>query len=220
MRPCRPHPARRPLAAALASLALLGLAACGEAASPPPPGAATAAAPSAGASFKAVDITGLDYGKALKLQDPEGRTRSLGDFAGKLVVVFFGYTQCPDVCPTTMAELAQVKKALGADGEKLQAVFVTVDPERDTAELLKAYMQSFDPAFVALRGTPEEIKAVAQGFKVFYQKVPGKTEGAYTVDHTAGAYVFDTQGRTRLFVRYGSPVEAWVADLKLLLAGA
>ena len=204
------HPRLRLLAAGFLVALGAALAGCGEA---PPPGAGKA-------SFKAVDITGLDYGKSLRLRDPDGQVRSLADYAGKLVVVFFGYTQCPDVCPTTMAELAQVKKQLGPDGEKLQAVFVTVDPERDSAELLKAYMASFDPAFVALRGTPGETQAVAQGFKVFYQKVPNKDGGeGYTLDHTAGAYVFDTQGRTRLFVRYGTPIEAWVADLRTLLAG-
>ena len=133
-------------------------------------------------------------------------------------MVFFGYTQCPDVCPTTMVELAQVKKALGKDGERIQGVFVTVDPERDTPELLKAYMGSFDPSFVALRGTPEQTREVAKEFKVFYGKVPGKTEGAYTMDHTAGSYVFDAQGRLRLFVRYGTGAEALTADLKTLLA--
>ena len=169
-------------------------------------------------SFRAVDITGAEYARNLSLQDPDGKTRTLADFKGKVTVVFFGYTQCPDVCPTTMAELAQVKKSLGADGERVQGVFVTVDPERDTAELLKAYMGSFDPSFVALRGTPEQTAATAKEFKVFYAKVPGKTEGSYTMDHTAGSYVFDTQGKLRLFVRYGSGADALAADLKALLA--
>ena len=133
-------------------------------------------------------------------------------------MVFFGFTQCPDVCPTTMAELAQVKKSLGADGERIQGIFVTVDPERDTPELLKAYMGSFDPSFVALRGNAEQTAATAKEFKVFYAKVPGKTEGSYTIDHTAGSYVFDASGKLRLFVRYGSGAEAFAADLKALLA--
>lgn len=170
------------------------------------------------ASFRGVDITGAEYARTLSLQDPDGKTRTLADFKGKVTVVFFGYTQCPDVCPTTMAELAQVKKSLGADGERLQGVFVTVDPDRDTAELLKAYMGSFDPSFVALRGTPEQTAATAKEFKVFYAKVPGKTEGSYTVDHTAGSYVFDAAGKVRLFVRYGSGADALAADLKTLLA--
>ncbi len=171
-----------------------------------------------GASFRAVDITGAEYARQLSLQDPDGKTRTLADFKGKVTVVFFGYTQCPDVCPTTMAELAQVKKALGPDGERIQGVFVTVDPDRDTPELLKAYMGSFDPSFVALRGNAEQTAAVAKEFKVFYAKVPGKTEGSYTMDHTAGSYVFDASGKVRLFVRYGSGADALAADLKTLLA--
>ncbi|MFT3664727.1 SCO family protein [Piscinibacter sp.] len=170
------------------------------------------------ASFRAVDITGAEYARQIALPDPDGRMRTLADFKGKVTVVFFGYTQCPDVCPTTMAELAQVKKSLGADGERVQGVFITIDPERDTPELLKAYMGSFDPSFVALRGNAEQTAAVAKEFKVFYARVPGKTEGSYTMDHTAGSYVFDTQGRVRLFVRYGSGAEALAADLKTLLA--
>jgi protein SCO1 len=168
--------------------------------------------------FKGVDITGAEYGRKLELPDQDGKPRTLADFRGKVTVVFFGYTQCPDVCPTTMVELAQVKKALGKDGERIQGVFVTVDPERDKPELLKAYMASFDPGFVALRGTPEQTQAAAKEFKVYYGKVPGKTEGSYTMDHTAGSYVFDTQGRLRLFVRYGSGADALTADLKTLLA--
>ena len=168
--------------------------------------------------FKAVDITGADYGSKLSLPDQNGQVRTLADFKGKLTVVFFGYTQCPDVCPTTMAELAQVKRALGKDGERVQAVFITVDPERDTPELLKAYMASFDPSFIALRGTMDQTAATAKDFKVFYAKEPGKTEGSYTMNHTAGSYIFDTSGKLRLFTRYGSGAEALTADLKTLLA--
>ena len=168
--------------------------------------------------FKGTDITGAEYGRALALTDQDGKSRSLADFKGKVVVVFFGYTQCPDVCPTTMAELAQVKKSLGQDGDRLQGIFVTVDPERDTPAVLKSYMGSFDPSFVALRGTVEQTKEVAKEFKVFYAKVPGKTENAYTIDHTAGSYIFDTKGRLRLFVRYGGGSDALAADLKTLLA--
>ena len=185
------------------------------------PGCDKAAAPKADApkvAFRGVDITGADYARVLALPDVSGQQRTLADFKGKVTVVFFGYTQCPDVCPTTMADLAQVKKSLGADGDKLQAVFVTIDPERDTPEILKAYMGSFDPSFVALRGTLEQTAAVAKSFKVFYAKVPGKTEGSYTMDHTAGSYVFDTTGKLRLFTRYGSGTEALQSDLKALLA--
>jgi protein SCO1/2 len=169
-------------------------------------------------SFKAVDITGADYGSKLALPDQHGQLRTLADFKGKLVVVFFGFTQCPDVCPTTMAELAQVKKAMGANGDRVQGVFITVDPERDTPELLKAYLGSFDPSFVGLRGTLEQTADTAKDFKVFYAKVPGKSEGSYTMDHTAGSYIFDTTGKLRLFTRYGSGADALAADLKTLLA--
>jgi protein SCO1/2 len=174
-------------------------------------------APAAQQSFKGVDITGADYARNLNLPDQNGKMRSLSDFKGKVVVVFFGYTQCPDVCPTTMAELAQVKKALGKDGDRVQGIFVSVDPERDTPEILKSYMASFDPTFVALRGTVDQTKAMAKEFKVFYGKVPGKTEGSYSVDHTAGSFVFDTNGKVRLFVRYGSGADALASDLKALI---
>ena len=200
---------RRLTMIAAAGLLAAGLAGCNRGGEPGAP---------APLQFKGVDITGAEYGRKLDLPDADGKMRSLADFKGKVTVVFFGYTQCPDVCPTTMVELAQVKKSLGADGERLQGVFVTVDPERDKPELLKAYMASFDPSFVALRGTPEQTQAAAKEFKVFYGKVPGKTEGSYTMDHTAGSYVFDAQGRLRLFVRYGSGAEALTADLKTLLA--
>jgi len=173
--------------------------------------------PAKPASYNAVDITGATYGKSLSLTDAEGRPRTLADFNGKYVVVFFGFTQCPDVCPGTLAELAQVKKALGPDGDKVQGVFVTVDPERDTAEVLKGYVTAFDPSFVALRGTPEQIAATAKDFKVFYAKVPGKEPGSYTMDHTAGSYVFDTKGNVRLFTRYGTGADALTSDLKQLM---
>ncbi|HKW83385.1 MAG TPA: SCO family protein [Burkholderiaceae bacterium] len=170
--------------------------------------------------FKGTDITGAEYGRALALTDQDGKSRSLADFKGKVVVVFFGYTQCPDVCPTTMAELAQVKKSLGQDGDRLQGIFVTVDPERDTPAVLKSYMGSFDPSFVALRGTVEQTKEVAKEFKVFFAKVPGRAPDSYTMDHTAGSYVFDSNGKLRLFVRYGSGADALTADLKTLIAAA
>ena len=169
-------------------------------------------------SFKAIDITGADYARELGLPDVDGKLRTLADFKGKVVVVFFGFMQCPDVCPTTLLELASVKKALGAEGARVQGIFITVDPERDTPELLKAYINNFGTDFVALRGSIDETKAVAKGFKVFFAKVPGKTEDSYSVDHTAGSYVFDTQGRVRLFTRYGTGAEALTHDLKVLLA--
>ena len=168
-------------------------------------------------AFNGVDITGAQYARTLSLPDQNGQPRTLADFKGKVVVVFFGYTQCPDVCPTTMVELAQVKKALGKDGERVQGLFVSIDPERDTPAILKAYMASFDPSFVALRGSVEQAQAAAKEFKVFFAKVPGKTEGSYTMDHTAGSYVFDPSGKVRLFVRYGAGVEALTTDIKALL---
>jgi protein SCO1 len=175
-------------------------------------------APDAPASFKAIDITGADYAKGFDLPDADGKRRTLADFVGKVTVVFFGFTQCPDVCPTTLLELAAVKKALGADGAKVQGIFVTVDPERDTPEVLKAYVGNFGADFVALRGSVDDTKALAKQFKVYFAKVPGKTEGSYTMDHTAGSYVFDTQGRIRLFTRYGTGQDALAHDLKQLLA--
>jgi protein SCO1/2 len=169
-------------------------------------------------SFHGIDITGADYAKELNLRDADGRMRSLADFRGKVTVIFFGFTQCPDVCPTTLAELAQARKLLGADGARVQGVFVTVDPARDTPEVLKAYVGSFADDFIGLYGSDEEIKAAAKQFKIFYNKVPGKTEGSYTIDHTAGSYVMDAQGRVRLFTRYGIGPEKLAADLKILLA--
>jgi len=169
------------------------------------------------ASFKGVDITGADYARELKLFDTDGRMRSLSEFKGRVVVVFFGFTQCPDVCPTTLLELSEVKKALGPDGDKLQGIFVTVDPERDTPEVLKSYVDNFGAGFVALRGTLDETRATAKHFKVFYNKVPGRSEGSYSIDHTAGSYVFDTQGRVRVFTRYGTGTEALVHDIRRLL---
>ena len=199
---------RRWLAAALAGLLATGLAGCDRL------GLSGSSMP----SFHGVDITGADYGRKLELTDAEGKPRSLADFKGKVSVVFFGYTQCPDVCPTTMAELAAVKRAMGKDGDRVQGIFVTVDPERDTPEVLKAYLAAFDPSFVALRGTPEQTADAAREFKVFFAKVDGKTPASYTVDHTAGSYVIDTQGQLRLFERYGAPAQELQADLEKLLA--
>ena len=167
--------------------------------------------------FKAVDITGADYAKDFQLTDQNGQVRSMKDFAGKVVVLFFGFTQCPDVCPTTMSELAEVKKALGADGDKLQAIFVTVDPERDTPEVLKAYMANFDPSFVGLSGSPEQLAAMAKDYKAYFKKVDGKTPTSYTMDHSAASYIYDPQGNLRLYSRYGSGVPALVSDIQVLL---
>ena len=194
----------------LAVFALVVLGACGRAGDGAPPRPA--------APFKSIDITGADYATALELPDANGKRRTLAEFKGQVVVLFFGYTQCPDVCPTTMAELAVVKTQLGADGAKVVPIFVTVDPERDTPALLAAYVTNFGPDFVALRGTPDETKAVARAFKIFYSKVPGKTESSYTVDHTARSYVYDMRGRLRLATRYGVGADALASDLRQLLA--
>lgn len=181
--------------------------------------ALAACAPAGKPQFKAVDITGADYARDFSLPDPDGRMRSLKDFQGKAVVVFFGYTQCPDVCPTTMAEIAEAKKLLGPDGARVQGVFITVDPERDQPELLKAYVGNFGPDMVALRGTPEQTAAAAKDFKVFYKKNEGKTPGNYAMDHTAASYVYDPRGQLRLYSRYGSGAQALADDLRLLLKG-
>ena len=171
-------------------------------------------------AFAAIDVTGANYAKNFELTDHNGQVRHLTDFTGKVVVMFFGYTQCPDVCPTSMAELAEVKKALGADGDKLQGLFVTVDPARDTPELLKAYMGNFDPTFLALYTTPDKLTELAKDYKVYYKKVEGKTPTSYTMDHSAGSYVYDTKGQLRLFTRYGSGAAALAGDIKLLLKDA
>lgn len=171
--------------------------------------------------FKAVDITGADYAKDFAadgaMLDHNGKPRSIKDFAGKVVVLFFGYTQCPDVCPTSMAELAEAKKLLGKDGDKVQGLFISIDPERDTPEVLKAYMANFDPTFLALRTTPDKLTVVAKDFKTYYKKSPGRTETSYTMDHSAGSYVYDTKGNIRLYTRYGSGAAALASDIALLL---
>ena len=170
-------------------------------------------------AFRGVDITGADYARDLPLTDHNGQQRSLKDFAGKVVVVFFGFTQCPDVCPTSLQELAEAKRLLGPQGDKLQGIFVTVDPERDTPEVLKAYMANFDPSFVALYGSAEQLAAVAKDFKIYYKKVEGKTPTSYTMDHSAGSYVYDPAGRIRVYARYGSGAQALAEDVRTLLNG-
>lgn len=173
--------------------------------------------------FKSIDLTGADYAKDfakdLPLLDQNGQAKGIKDFAGKVVVVFFGFTQCPDVCPTSLAELAGIKNALGKDGDKLQAVFISVDPERDTPEILKAYMANFDPTFLALRPTMEQLPGIAKDFKIYYKKVVGKTPTSYSMDHSAGNYIYDPQGRLRLYSRYGSGTEGLLSDIRLLLKG-
>ncbi len=166
--------------------------------------------------FHNVDITGANYAQDFALKDHTGARRTLADYRGKVVVVFFGFAQCPDVCPTTLSDMAEVRRRLGANGERLQVLFVTVDPERDTPQVLSEYVPAFDPSFVGLYGSVEETARTARQFKVFYQKVPGKTPTSYTIDHTAGSYVFDPQGRIRLYLKHGQDVDAIAADLKRL----
>ena len=167
--------------------------------------------------FKSIDITGADYAKGFSLTDHNGVQRSLQDFKGKVVVVFFGFTQCPDICPTALTEMAEVKRKLGSQGDRLQGIFITVDPERDTEEVLKAYMANFDPTFVALRPTMVQLPEVAKSFKIYYKKSEGQTPTSYTMDHSAGSYVFDPAGNVRLYARSGSGSEALASDVALLL---
>ena len=173
-----------------------------------------------GPTFRNVDITGADYGKDFALTDHTGRPRTLADFKGKVVVMFFGYTHCPDVCPTTMAELNLVLKELGSEAARVQVLFVTLDPERDTQALLAQYVPAFNSGFLGLYSDVATTARVAKDFKVFFQKVPGSSPDNYTMDHTAGSYVFDEQGRLRLFVRHGGSSEPLLDDLKTLLAAA
>lgn len=197
--------------ALLSAAALLGsaalLAACERAGAPK-------------ATFKATDITGADYGKSLALTDPAGRVRTLADWSGKVVVLFFGFTQCPDVCPTTLATMADAMKRLGPDADRVQVLFVTLDPARDTAAVLAPYVTAFDPRFLGLLGDMAATAKAARDFKVFFQRVPGKTEGTYSIDHTAASYVLDGKGRLRLYVRHQQTGEEIAGDLRLLLSGA
>jgi len=168
--------------------------------------------------FNAIDLTGAKYAQGFNLPDFDGKPRTLADFKGKVVVVFFGYTQCPDACPTTMAELSGVLKTLGPDASKVQVVFVSVDPSRDTPALLKNYVTNFRPDFIALRGDEAQTKQVVKDFKLIVEKVPGKTPDSYTIDHTAGTYIFDREGRVRLFASQSLDPALLTDDLKALLA--
>lgn len=170
-----------------------------------------------GPKFRASDVTGASFGRDFALQDPDGRQHTLADFRGKAVVVFFGYTQCPDVCPTTLATLAEAMKKLGNDADRVQVLFITVDPERDTPALLKQYVPAFDPRFLGLRGDADATARTAKEFKVLYEKVPGPTPGSYTMDHSAGSFVFDPQGRLRLYVAHGQDADVFAHDLRELL---
>ena len=183
-------------------VALLALSACG----------------GQGPKFNGIDLTGADWGRDFRLQDPDGRTRSLADFRGRYVLLFFGFTHCPDVCPTALSRAAEMKRKLGADGARVQVIFVTVDPERDTAELMRNYTAAFDPGFLGLRGDAEATKRAAAEFKIFYEKVP--TGSSYTINHSALTYVFDAAGRLRIGFRPTQGADEYVADLRALMRAA
>ncbi|MEO1766990.1 SCO family protein [Thiobacter aerophilum] len=171
-------------------------------------------------AFQGTDITGADWGRDFRLTDHTGKVRTLADFRGKVVVMFFGYTHCPDVCPTTLGEMAQVMKRLGPDAQRVQVLFVTLDPARDTPTLLAQYVPAFYPTFLGLYGDEATTRKIAADFKVFYQKQAGSDPDQYTLDHGANTYVFDPQGRLRLLFGFGAGAEPMVHDIKLLLAGA
>ena len=170
--------------------------------------------------FQSSDVTGAGFGREFALTDHAGKPRGLADYGGRVVVLFFGYTQCPDVCPTTLAALAQAMKTLGPDAAKVQVLFVTVDPDRDTGELLATYVSAFDPSFVGLRGDAEAIARTAREFRIIYQKQPGRTPESYTVDHSAGTFVFDPKGRLRLYVGNGQGADVFAHDIRELLRTA
>jgi protein SCO1/2 len=191
---------------ALVLVALLAaLGACGKTEPPAP-------------KFLATDITGVPWGRDFSLTDHTGKLRTLADFRGKLVAIFFGYTHCPDVCPTTLSDFAAAIRELGADGDKVQVLFVTLDPERDTPELLAQYVPSFNPTFLGMRTDPVSLAALAKEFKVVYQKNTVEGRADYFIDHSAGTYVFDSQGRLRLLIAYGTGPAAITQDLRTLLS--
>jgi protein SCO1 len=168
--------------------------------------------------FNGQNITGAPYAQAFTLTDMYGKQVNLSDFKGKVVVLFFGYTQCPSICPTTMAEMAMVKKNLGAQADKLQVLFITVDPTRDTPEILTAYMHAFDPTFLALRPTPDEVDPLTINFRIYYNKVPnGSNPNDYLIDHTATCYVYDTHGKLRLIEPFNAQPDLVTQDIKALL---
>jgi protein SCO1/2 len=178
--------------------------------------AALAACGESAPVFKGSDISGTQLGRGMELSDYNGKTRQLSDFAGKVVVVFFGFTQCPDVCPTSLAELTEVMKKLGPDADRVQVLLITVDPERDTPEILKQYVTAFDPRFLGLTGTPDQVKKAAASFKAYYAKAPTK-DGGYTMDHTAAFYLLDGKGESRVLANNNIGVDALAHDIQALL---
>ena len=176
-----------------------------------------AACDAGGPKFKSTDITGADFGRSLALTGHDGKPRSLDDFRGKVVVLFFGFTHCPDICPTTLADMSGVMKALGKDAARVQVLFVTVDPERDTPEVLAKYVPAFNPGFLGLYGDAAATQRAAKEFKIYYEKRAGGAPGAYTVDHSGQTYVLDAQGRLRLMVRHDRIAQDLADDLRTLL---
>lgn len=190
---------------AVSAIALcLVLAACGERADTPQPQSH---------SFNGIDLSGVPWGRDFRLADTHGASRSIADYRGKVVLLYFGYLNCPDMCPTTLAQMAQVRARMGADRDRVQGLFVTVDPERDKPAVLAQYVTAFDPTFVGLRGDPASTAAAASEFKVFFKAQKADPQGNYTVDHSGGVYVFDTRGRLRLMLRPGESIDAMVADI-------
>lgn len=171
------------------------------------------------AHFHATDLTGSSIGVDFALKDQNGKQRRLSDFKGKVAIVFFGYTQCPDVCPTTLSALQETQKLLGKNADHVQVLFITLDPERDTVALLAQYVPSFNPSFLGLRGSTAETEAVAKAFKVFYKKQEGSIPESYSIDHSTGSYVYDPAGRLRLYLKYGESPQHIAEDISQLIAG-
>lgn len=180
------------------------------------PALSVVAACSRPAGYEGIDLAGASFATDFRLKDPDGKERTLADFAGKTVMVFFGFTQCPDICPTALARAVEMRGLMGDDGKQVQVLFITIDPDRDTPEVLKAYTEAFDPSFLGLRGDDAQTRAVADGFKVFYAKVP--TGSSYTMDHTSLTYVFDPKGKLRLALRHDQSAQQCASDIKKMLA--
>jgi protein SCO1 len=193
--------------AALGTAVVLALSAC-QPAPPQPP------------AFQATDITGAAFARDFRLTDHNGRVRTLADFKGKVVAVFFGYTHCPDVCPTTLSDFARALEQLGPQAERVQVIFVTLDPQRDTPDLLKQFVPAFNQGFLGMYTDVESLQQLAKEYKVVYQKTSVKGADDYLIDHSAGTYVYDPKGRLRLLMPYGSSPEAIAQDLKTLLASS
>jgi protein SCO1/2 len=170
--------------------------------------------------FQATDITGAAFARDFRLTDHNGQPRTLASFKGKVVAIFFGYTHCPDVCPTTLSDFAAALKQLGPLGDQVQVLFVTVDPQRDTPELLKLFVPAFDPRFLGMYTDAASLAAIAKEYKIVYQKTSVKDADNYLIDHSAGSYVYDAEGRLRLLIPYGSSPDLIARDLKTLMGSS